>query len=123
MRQYDLLDGFSEFWEAYPNKKSKGRAFDWWKKNKPSKELQLKMHSTLYAQKGSPEWLKNKGEFIPHPASWLNADGWENEVSQAVKPKCHYCKQIKTPLKEVSVSGKTVLFKICESCLRSGRNR
>ena len=31
----------------------------------------------------SPEWKKSGGEFIPYPASWLNARGWEDELPQS----------------------------------------
>ncbi len=88
------VGGFEEFWEAYPKKKSKQNAINWWKKNKPSQDLQLRMHSTLYTLKGSPEWLKDKGQFIPYPASWLNAGGWDDGVGDtqsSVEKKCQFC--------------------------------
>ncbi len=86
-------NGFEEFWEAYPKKKSKGDALKWWKKNKPSQELQLKIHSTLYSLKGSPEWLKDGGQYAPYPATWLNADGWNDEIktNKPVERKCQFC--------------------------------
>ena len=29
--------------------------------------------------KKSDDWRKEKGKFIPHPASWLNGRRWEDE--------------------------------------------
>ncbi len=26
------------------------------------------------------DWIKDKGQFIPFPASWLNSKGWEDET-------------------------------------------
>jgi hypothetical protein len=91
------VEGFQEFWEAYPKKKSKQSAINWWKKNKPSQELQLRIHSTLYALKGSPEWLKDKGQFIPYPASWLNTGGWDDDVGVKHTPTVRTCKYCNKP--------------------------
>ena len=34
-------------------------------------------------------WAKNdtKAEFIPHPASWINAKSWEDEIETALPQK------------------------------------
>lgn len=29
--------------------------------------------------KKSSGWKKDGGQFIPYPASWVNAEGWEDE--------------------------------------------
>jgi len=26
------------------------------------------------------DWRKDSGQFIPHPATWLNAKGWEDST-------------------------------------------
>ena len=70
---------FLSFWDMYPNKKSKGAAFKAFKKIKPAEYPSIKFG--LMAAKSSEAWTKNNGQFIPHPASWLNARGWEDEQS------------------------------------------
>lgn len=72
--------GFEAFWTAYPKKKSKGQALSAWKKLKPDSSLQALILKAVEAQKRSPDWQKDKGKYIPYPATWLNAMAWEDEV-------------------------------------------
>ena len=37
------------------------------------------MHSLSVAN-GSLDWIKDGGQFVPYPATWLNAKGWEDEI-------------------------------------------
>jgi hypothetical protein len=71
---------FNTFWEAYPKKKSKGDALKAWKQIKPSKELSDVIISKLLLLNASHDWTKEGGKFIPYPASWLRAGGWDDEV-------------------------------------------
>ena len=73
-------DGFAAFWTAYPKKKSKGQALSAWKKLKPDSSLQALILKAVEAQKRSPDWQKDKGKYIPYPATWLNAMAWEDEM-------------------------------------------
>ena len=70
---------FQQFWNEYPNKKNKGTAVNRWDKLKITPELFRKIMEGLARAKKSHEWNKDGGEYIPHPATWLNARGWENE--------------------------------------------
>lgn len=72
---------FLKFWEAYPRKKAKGDALKTWKKIKPSEHLAETILQAVQRAKTSADWLKDNGQFIPYPASWLNAMGWEDELS------------------------------------------
>lgn len=74
---------FDEFWEAYPRKTGKGEAWKRWKKINPGVELRAKMLWALEAQKRSHDWLKDNGQYIPHPSTWLNQDRWEDELPMA----------------------------------------
>jgi hypothetical protein len=74
--------GFVEFWASYPRKKSKGDAIKAWNKLKPNLDLVSTILDAIYKAKGSPDWLKDNGQFIPYPASWLNARGWEDEITR-----------------------------------------
>jgi biotin operon repressor len=71
---------FLTFWEMYPNKKNKGSAFKAFNKIKPAEYQTVK--TGLMEKMKCAEWLKDNGQFIPHPASWLNARGWEDEGTQ-----------------------------------------
>lgn len=71
--------GFEIFWNAYPRKKSKGRAEKAWGTMKPNEQLQARILDALKQAKTSVDWTKEDGRYIPHPATWLNAKGWEDE--------------------------------------------
>lgn len=78
-------ESFEKFWSAYPKKKSKGSAQKWWTVNKPGTDTVEKMIVTIGKLKGTKDWQKDGGQFIPHPATWLNSRGWEDEVEFVTK--------------------------------------
>lgn len=78
-------DDFLAFWKAYPKKKSKGAAFTAWKKAKTKPELD-KLLAIVARHAASAQWQKSGGEFIPHPASWLNSKAWDDELSTEEEP-------------------------------------
>ena len=71
---------FDKFWNAYPKQRSKGQAEKTWIKINPDDELLDAMLSSIERWKRSKEWLKDGGQFIPHPSTWLNAKGWGDEL-------------------------------------------
>ena len=75
-------DGFAEFWEQYPKKVAKPAAKKAWRKIKPSNRPLADLMAGLARQKASADWQKDCGQFIPHPATWLNARRWEDELPQ-----------------------------------------
>lgn len=91
-----LNERFAVFWLSYPNKKSKGKAEKSWKRIKPDEQLHDRILHALERAKKSEQWCKDGGKFIPHPATWLNAKGWEDEHSPqppAVKKPKEFPKQ------------------------------
>jgi hypothetical protein len=36
--------------------------------------------TALDKQKKSTQWKKDNGQFIPHPATWLNGKRWEDQL-------------------------------------------
>lgn len=67
--------GFEQFWEAYPKKKFKGDA------EKAFRSVTVPVETLLAAirvQSASNDWQKEGGRYIPYPASWLRALGWED---------------------------------------------
>jgi hypothetical protein len=71
-------NGFEEFWQFYPRKAKKGDARKAWVALKPDQPLKNKMGRALEALKRSEQWTKDGGRFVPYPASWLRAEGWED---------------------------------------------
>lgn len=72
---------FNKFWNTYPKKKSKGNVEKWFKKHKPSSDMVDIMVDKINQLKETEQWNKNDGQFIPYPTTWLNAKGWEDEIS------------------------------------------
>jgi hypothetical protein len=78
---------FERFWEAYPKKRSKGQAEKAWKKLAMSEGLFERIMAAIQKARASPDWQKDHGQYIPYPATWLNAKGWEDDVGGVQKPK------------------------------------
>lgn len=74
-------DLFPRFWKLYPNKKGKAAAEKAWAKLKVTPELFNLIAQGLAKQCASLAWTKDGGQFIPHPATWLNGKRWEDEVT------------------------------------------
>lgn len=70
---------FARFWSAYPKKKNKGHAERAFKKLPKNAEFVEAMLAALDSAKRSEAWIKDGGQYIPYPATWLNAKGWEDE--------------------------------------------
>lgn len=73
-------EGFEEFWKEYPRKIAKSNALRSWLKIKPDKSLTSKIIVAVKFQKSSIQWRKDDGQFIPHPATWLNGHRWEDQL-------------------------------------------
>lgn len=71
---------FNSFWKEYPKKISKVVAEKAFHKHNPTPELLEKMLLSIQEQKKSDQWLRDGGQFIPHPTTWLNQKRWEDEV-------------------------------------------
>ena len=76
---------FDEFWKAYPKKRAKDDALKAFTKRKPTRALLDAMLKAIAEQRASPDWLKEKGQFIPYPATWLNDGRWQ-DVSEPDAP-------------------------------------
>ena len=71
---------FDEFWKAYPRRVGKDAARRAFAKRKPDRGLLDDMLTAIDQQKQTEQWRKNRGQFIPFPATWLNRGSWEDEV-------------------------------------------
>ncbi len=69
---------FDSFWQAYPKKAGKADAEKSWGKLDPDDALQNRILKAVATASKSPDWTKENGQFIPHPATWLNGRRWED---------------------------------------------
>jgi len=80
-------DAFLFFWNLYPVKKSKGKAFEIW--NRLKKKNQLPdldiLKTAIKNQTEEKKYLLENNKFCPewkHPTTWLNQSCWEDETSK-----------------------------------------
>jgi len=78
----EMQNNFELFWKAYPKKRSKGQAEKTFEKVAPDEQLFAAIMTAIEQAKKSEQWLKANGQYIPYPATWLNAKGWEDEIIQ-----------------------------------------
>lgn len=83
-------DGFEIFWKAYPRKEKKPYALKAWKKLKPDKDTLAAMLEAIERKKQSEQWRKDNGQYIPHPATWLNGRCWEDTEEPLPPPQPTY---------------------------------
>ena len=100
---------FDVFWKAYPRKVGKDAARKSFAKAKTDLQTIL---SAIEAQKKSEQWTKDNGQFIPHPATWLNQGRWQDELEtdkpveqEKPKPKKY---------RPIVVNGETVMEEVDE---------
>lgn len=74
-----LEERFETFWKAYPRKVSKDAARKAFAKRKPTEELLNNMIGAIAKQRLSDQWVKDGGQYIPHPSTWLNNGSWMDE--------------------------------------------
>ncbi|HEX6727878.1 MAG TPA: DUF1376 domain-containing protein [Nitrospira sp.] len=81
----EILNGhrasFDRFWSAYPKKRDKKEAEKLWARLLPDESLVASMLHSIEQAKQTPEWGKDRGQFIPYPTTWLNKRRWEDDYS------------------------------------------
>lgn len=78
-----LVDAsFDRFWVAYPRKVAKGAARKAWAtavKNGADPEHVI---TAAAAHRNRHAAARTETRFIPHPATWLNSERWDDEPEQ-----------------------------------------
>lgn len=69
-------EGFYRFWAEYPKKRSKGDALKAWRAVKDKRPKLEQLLKALAVMKGSEDWRKDGGQYIPYAGTWLRAWGW-----------------------------------------------
>ena len=68
---------FAEFWTAYPRKVGKAAALKAWRQA-TKREASSEIVAACRAMAADPN-LPTDRRLIPHPTTWLNRDGWDDE--------------------------------------------
>ncbi|MCP4640625.1 MAG: hypothetical protein GY851_09340 [bacterium] len=77
-------ESFNEFWEHYPHRVGKKAARKAWAAAKDKPDLPALLNA-LDRAKRSKQWADG---FIPHPATWLNGERWNDEPQKAPAAQC-----------------------------------
>lgn len=72
---------FLSFYSAYPKKRNKPSALKVWAELSPSKDKAAEIMCGLQRAKTSAEWVRDNGRYIPQPANWLKAEGWQDDYT------------------------------------------
>ena len=75
---------FEKFWEAYPKKIAKKAVLQKWKNLKVNDALFESIMKGLEAWKRSQQWMKDGGQYIPNPTTFLNQERWNDEITEGV---------------------------------------
>jgi len=78
--------GFDAFWSEYPKKVGKKDAKKAYEKALKSTDAET-MIRAVQAQKGSGQWTRDNGRYIPNPSTWLNQGRWDDEIQPLDKTK------------------------------------
>ena len=104
----DTIGDFDVFWKAYPKKIGKEAA------RKAFKKVKVNINALLSAveeQKHCEQWLKDGGQYIPNPATWLNQGRWEDEPLTKLGQALQSEKKQKQ-YRPVVVNGETVMEEV-----------
>ena len=80
-KEKELL--FARFWSAYPRHEAKAVAQRAFEKLNPDESLLMTMIAAIAKWKDSAQWQEAGGQYIPHPATWINQRRWEDEPPKA----------------------------------------
>ena len=110
----ELWNGFWKFWELYPKKQAKQTTIKaYMKLFKDNKKItHEELINAVKKQSKSKQWLKDGGEFIPLPSTWLNQERWLDEVTEYTKPMITQYKKAKSGiyLAYCSLTGDCLMF-------------
>lgn len=71
---------FDLFWAAYPKKVAKGEARKAFGQTQAIRPPINYLIEAIQKHCQQEAWMKDAGKFIPHPATWLRQERWEDEV-------------------------------------------
>jgi hypothetical protein len=80
LKKKTYTDDFLKFWSVYPKKKARDKAWEAWEKRNGDRPKIEELIFLIEQQKTSEDWIKEKGQYIPYPATWLNQGRWADEV-------------------------------------------
>jgi hypothetical protein len=78
--------GFAEFYERYPKKVKRGKAVAAFRKATRIATPEAIMTGLI---RQLPKLHRTASQYVPYPASWLNAESWSDEVEETLDDRLH----------------------------------
>ena len=72
----EQIERFERWYSEWPRKVNRAKAEEKWAEIDPDDELTEVMVAKTQEWASSPEWTKDGGQYIPHPATWLHNKRW-----------------------------------------------
>ena len=76
----DDSDFFNRFWNEYPKKVGRKKAYETWKSINPSEQDLNAMLINISDRLHQGAWSLETKQFIPHPANYLGGELWTDEI-------------------------------------------
>jgi len=74
-----MMGDFETFWAEWPRKVAKAEARKAWAQTaKVRPDLQTILNA-IKAASATEQWMRGNGQFIPHAATWLRGERWDDE--------------------------------------------
>lgn len=78
IKEKETKTDFDIFWDEYPRREGKGAARKAFEKAIKKTTIDVILDA-IRKQKSSAQWTRDNGQYIPHPATWLNQERWDDE--------------------------------------------
>ncbi len=82
------MEDFEEFWKVWPKRCAKADARKAWAQTKDIRPELTNLLNAVKAACKTEAWMKDGGKYIPHPATWLRGERWEDEL-EVTLPNVH----------------------------------
>lgn len=73
------MEEFEIFWSNWPKKVAKAEARKAWKQTEAIRPPLEAILGAVKAACKTEQWMRGNGQFIPHAATWLRGERWEDE--------------------------------------------
>jgi len=77
-----MSDLFDQFWNEYPKKVGRKKAYETWQSINPSEQDLNAMLINISDRLHQGAWSLETKQFIPHPANYLGGELWTDEIIQ-----------------------------------------
>ena len=112
-----LLQQFEKFWDLYPQKKSKQKAWEAFQALNPDETLCAEILAALKAQITMTQRQKAQGHWVAtwkYPANWLAQSAWLDELDIETNEEVNHEKRSSHPARKTAID---TLWDSCKSAL------